>query len=118
MNHHLPTQRGDRARRVRLLVNADRERTRAGENMMHSSRPGKHRRSNADLAALVARLGEAAVTDTIICVTEGGKFARQRAQLDKPLRLVAAPVNQDNLPSPNGYRLLPSPRRRLFVIPF
>jgi DNA integrity scanning protein DisA with diadenylate cyclase activity len=63
--------------------------------MGRSSQSSKQSRSNADLAAMVTRVGEAAVADAIICVTESGSFARHLAGLSVPSRLIAATVNQN-----------------------
>jgi DNA integrity scanning protein DisA with diadenylate cyclase activity len=44
---------------------------------------------------MVARVGEAAAADAILCVTESGRFARHLADLSFSLRLIAATSNQE-----------------------
>jgi DNA integrity scanning protein DisA with diadenylate cyclase activity len=55
----------------------------------------KQIRTNADLAAMVARVAEASAAAATICVTESGIFARHLADLTAPPRLIAATANQE-----------------------
>lgn len=63
--------------------------------MGKSGDSGKHARTNADLATLVARAAEAIAADVTICVTEGGGFAQHLADQPVPLRLIAATTNHE-----------------------
>ena len=63
--------------------------------MSQSNGTRKRVRTNAELAKMVARVGEAAAADAILCVTESGRFAQHLADLAVSLRLIAATPNQE-----------------------
>jgi DNA integrity scanning protein DisA with diadenylate cyclase activity len=56
---------------------------------------GREARSNAELAAMVARIAAIVSADAILCVTESGSFARRLASPSAPQRIIAATSNRE-----------------------
>jgi DNA integrity scanning protein DisA with diadenylate cyclase activity len=67
----------------------------AREDSYRAGDPGKIRRSDAELAQMIVRVGEAAQVDAIISVTEIGTFTRRLHDLSDRFRIIGATTNRE-----------------------